>query len=58
MMKALLSLSAFLLSPAPIALGLEGTGLATSDAVVVTAVTAIVIGGFIFYEYIRSRGMR
>lgn len=49
---------AFLLGPAPLALGQEGTGLATSDAVMVTTVTALVIGGFILYEYIRSRGMR
>ncbi|MFQ6116793.1 MAG: hypothetical protein ACE5LQ_00845 [Candidatus Bipolaricaulia bacterium] len=57
-MRTLWSLSVFLLGPAPLALGQEGGALATSDAVMVTAVTAIVIGGFILYEYVRGRGMR
>jgi len=57
-MKMLVSLATFLLALAPPSLGQAGEGLATSDAVVVTAVTAIVIGGFILYEYIRGRGAR
>jgi len=57
-MRALWSLLVFLLGPAPLALGGEGGGLATSDAVTVTTVTALVIGGFILYEYIRGRGRR
>ena len=57
-MRVLLTLLALLLGPAIVVLGQEGTGLATSDAVVITVVTAIVVGGFILYEYIRARGMR
>jgi len=56
--KVLTSLAAFLLAPVQPPLGREGGGLATSDAVVVTAVTAIAVGGLILYEYIRRRGGR
>lgn len=56
-MRAFLTLL-LLLSPATAALGQETSGLSTPDVVVVTVVTAIVIGGLILYEYIRVRGMR
>jgi|GEM_PF-5311748 len=57
-MRILLTLLALLLGPAMVALGQDGRGLATSDAVVVTVVTAIVIGGLILYEYVRVHGRR
>ena len=56
-MRAIWSLLVFLLGVTVTALGEDGA-LAASDAVMVTAVTAIVIGGFILYEYVRGRGTR
>ncbi len=60
MVKIFLILLALLVGPAGRVLGQEGPPgrLATPEVVVITLVTAIVIGGLILYEYIRVRGMR